>query len=123
MAHFAKLDENNIVVEVIVVNNAVLDPSNEEQSGIQFLTEWSGGHSNWKQTSYNGKIYKNYAAKGYSWDGIGFAAPQPFPSWTLNSDSYLWQPPMPIPTDDKHYTWDESTTSWIEVQTPTLPNP
>ncbi len=58
MAHFAKLDDNNIVLEVHVVNNEVLDSNNEEASGIEFLTEWSGGYSNWKQTSYNGNFRK-----------------------------------------------------------------
>lgn len=125
MAHFAKLDENNVVVEVHGVSNEALDPNNEEQSGIIFLIEWSDGYSNWKQTSCNtyanthskGKtpFRKNYAGIGYTWDGTGFAAPQPFPSWTLNADSYLWEPPVAMPTDGKLYQWDESTTSWIEV--------
>ncbi len=68
MAHFAKLDDNNIVLEVHVVANAALDSNNEEQSGIDFLTSWSGGYSHWKQTSYNGKFRKNYAGVGYIFD-------------------------------------------------------
>jgi hypothetical protein len=70
MAHFAKLDENNIVIEVNVVHNDVLDPNNEEASGIAFLTEWSGGHTNWKQTSYNSSFRKNYAGVGMIYDPI-----------------------------------------------------
>ena len=82
----------------------------------------------WIKTSYNtiGGVHtlggtplnKNYAGVGYSWDGIGFAAPQPYPSWTLNSDTYFWQAPTPMPTDGKRYTWDEETLSWIETETP-----
>lgn len=79
MAHFAKLDENNIVLEVNVVNNDELNASNEETSGIAFLTEWSGGYSNWKQTSYNGSIRKNYAGIGYTYDPVrdAFIPPNP----------------------------------------------
>jgi hypothetical protein len=68
MAHFAKLDDNNVVLEVNVVSNAALDSKNEESSGIEFLTEWSGGHSNWKQTSYNGTFRKRYAGVGMSYN-------------------------------------------------------
>ena len=60
-------------------------------------------------------LHKNYAGIGYTWDGTGFAAPQPYPSWTKDSDTYLWQAPTPMPTDDKFYRWDEDTTSWIEI--------
>lgn len=118
MANFVKLDENNIVLEVNVVSNDVLDASNEEASGIAFLTEWSGGYSNWKQTSYNAAINgfrKNYAGIGYHWDGTGFYPPQPYPSWSLNQDTYLWEAPTAMPEDGKVYTWDEPTTSWVEV--------
>ena len=113
MAHFAKLDENNIVLEVNVVNNNVLDMSNEEASGIAFLTEWSGGYSNWKQTSYNGTIRKNYAGIGYKYDATAdvFIAPQPYPSWTLD-ENFDWQAPTPMPNDEGIYTWNESTLSW-----------
>jgi hypothetical protein len=70
MAHFAKLDENNFVLEVNVVDNDALDPLDEEGSGIAFLTEWSGGYSNWKQTSYNRNIRKNYAGIGFTYDPV-----------------------------------------------------
>ena len=79
MAHFAKLDDNNIVIDVNVVNNAVLDSANEEASGIAFLTEWSGGYSNWKQTSYSEKFRYNFAGLGFTYDPIddAFIAPMP----------------------------------------------
>ena len=79
MAHFAKLDDNNIVLEVHCVNNVELDPTNEEESGIAFLTAWSGGYTNWVQTSYNGNIRYNYAGIGYTYDPIddAFIAPMP----------------------------------------------
>jgi hypothetical protein len=113
MAHFAKLDQNNIVLEVNVVNNAALDSSNEETSGIVFLTEWSGGYSNWKQTSYNSKIRGTYAGVGYSYnpDEDIFVTPQPYPSW-IRSGSF-WNAPTPMPTEGKWY-WDEPTLTWIE---------
>jgi hypothetical protein len=59
-------------------------------------------------------LNKNYAGIGYSWDGTGFSAPKPYPSWTLNTTSYLWEAPVAMPTDGKVYNWDEATTSWIE---------
>ena len=115
MAHFAKLDENNIVTEVHVVNNNVLNSANEETSGIEFLTVWSNGHVNWKQTSYNNRIRKQYASIGYSYDPIAdvFIAPQPYPSWSLN-DNFDWQAPTAKP--EGSYVWDELTLSWIEIE-------
>ena len=120
MAHFAKLDENNIVLEVNTVNNDVLNPSNEEESGIAFLTEWSGGYSNWKQTSYNKTFRKNYAGVGYIYDAErdAFIAPQPWASWTLNEATCQWDSPIPYPTDGKYYGWFEPNQEWIEVTSP-----
>ena len=117
MAHFAKLDENNIVLEVNVVSNDMLDSENEESSGVAFLTEWSGGHANWKQTSYNKSIRFNYAGIGNSYDAgrDAFIAPKPYPSWTLDESTCQWQAPTPMPTDGKDYTWTEETTSWVEI--------
>ena len=116
MAHFAKLDSNNTVVEVNVVNNAVLDPNNEEASGVEFLTSWSNGYTNWVQTSYNGTIRKQYAGIGYSYDADLdiFIAPQPYPSWILDVN-HDWQPPTPMPVDDKRYVWFEPNKVWIEL--------
>jgi hypothetical protein len=118
MAHFAKLDENNIVLEVHVVNNDALDVSNEETSGIVFLTEWSGGYSNWKQTSYNGTFRKHYAGIGFTYDPIrdAFIEPKPFDSWVINEITCTWEAPTPYPTNGKVYKWNESTLSWIEVE-------
>jgi len=117
MAHFAKLDENNVVLEVNVVSNNDLlqDGVESEAKGIQFLIDWSGGYTNWKQTSYNGKIRKNYAGVGYTYDPIrdAFIEPQPFPSWTLNESTCRWKAPVPYPTDGQRYNWDEATTSWV----------
>jgi hypothetical protein len=115
MAHFAKLDKNNLVIAVNVVDNAALDSNNEEASGIAFLTEWSGGYTNWKQTSYNHKFRKQYAGIGYTYDPVAdvFIAPQPYPSWSLD-ENYDWQPPTPRPEEGFWY-WDEATLSWIEA--------
>jgi hypothetical protein len=85
MAHFAKLNDNNEVLEVHVVNNDSLDLQNEEASGIAFLTEWSEGYTNWKQTSFNGNFRYNFAGVGYSYDPIddAFIAPIPCEHQTL----------------------------------------
>jgi hypothetical protein len=120
MAHFAKLDKDNVVIEVNVVNNIeLLTPDGHESEilGIAFLIRWSGGYSNWKQTSYNGKIRKNYAGIGYKYDSArdAFIPPKPFPSWTLNETTCLWDAPTPMPTDGQRYQWDEVTTNWALV--------
>lgn len=118
MAHFAQLDENSIVTQVIVVhNNDCLDVNGNESEtvGINFCTNLLGGV--WKQTSYNGKMRKNYAGMGYFYDASrnAFIPPKPYASWILNEDTCLWSAPVAMPTDDKKYQWDESTTSWIET--------
>ena len=79
MAHFARLDDNDIVVEVHVVANDALDPNKEEQSGIEFLTEWSGGETRWVQCSYNGSFRKNYPGAGWFYDRTrdAFISPKP----------------------------------------------
>jgi hypothetical protein len=111
MSHFAEIDENNIVLRVIVVhNNEMLDSTGVEQEalGQAFCTNLLGG--NWKQTSYNGNIRKNYAGVGFTYDPIRdvFIPPQPFPSWTLG-DTCQWNPPVPYPTDNMPYFWNEET--------------
>lgn len=115
MAHFAKLNDENQVIEVNVVNNSALDPANEEISGIAFLTEWSGGYTNWKQTSYNSNIRKQFAGIGYTYDAINdvFIAPQPYSSWSLNQN-FDWQPPTPMPTEGI-WIWNEDNLSWTEL--------
>ena len=117
MAHFAKLDSNNQVLEVHVVNNnELLDASGNENEamGVAFLTIWSGGYTNWRQTSYNGSFRKNYAGIGYTYDSNrdAFIPPKPYPSWILDEATCRWISPVPYPQDDKRYQWNESTISW-----------
>jgi hypothetical protein len=121
MAHFAKLDENNKVVEVIVINNAELIDENgqeSEQKGIDFLVSWSGGHTNWKQTSYNARFRKNYAGYEHVYDTQrdAFIPPKMYSSWLLNEETCQWEPPVPIPTDNKQYIWNEDIQNWEEVE-------
>jgi hypothetical protein len=120
MAHFAELDDNNIVTQVIVVNNNELIDNGEESEskGVNFLASLFG-HNRWKQTSYNGKIRKNYAGIGYSYnEGLdAFVAPQPFASWTLDTNSCRWKAPVDHPTDGKVYKWDEESQNWVELTT------
>ena len=119
MAHFAKLNNNNNVLEVHTLSNEILDVLNEEVSGIVFLTQWTGGHTNWKQTSYNGSFRKQYAGIGYTYDPIAdiFIAPQPYPSWSLDAN-HDWQPPTPRP-EEGSWSWNEETLSWDELELPT----
>jgi hypothetical protein len=119
MAHFAKLDTNNTVLSVNVVNNDVIKDNNgveQEQLGIDFLTQLYG-HSLWKQTSYNGSLRKNYAGVNYTYDTTrdAFIPPKPFNSWLLNEDTCNWYAPKTMPTDNKQYKWDEASLNWIEV--------
>jgi len=121
MAHFAQLDDNNVVIQVIVVDNSeILDSNGVEQEsiGITFCTNLFGADTIWKQTSYNGNIRKNYAGIGYTYD-VGrdaFIAPQPYPSWVLDEDTCQWEPPVPYPTDDNFYRWNEETISWDLIE-------
>ena len=115
MAHFAKLDENNIVIQVLVVNNDVLiktDGTESEHKGKVFLNGLFG-NATWVQTSYNGSIRKQYAGIGYTYDETNdvFIVPQPFNSWSLD-ENFDWQSPTPYPDDGQPYYWNEETTSW-----------
>lgn len=115
MAHFAELSANNEVLRVIVVhNNELLDEDGveQEQNGINFCQSLFGG--TWVQTSYNSNFRKQFAGIGYTYDSVNniFIAPQPFPSWALDSN-YDWQPPTPAPTEGLWY-WNEATQSWEE---------
>lgn len=112
MSHFAQV-KNGMVTQVIVA----------EQDFINTLPD----SNDWVQTSYNtlggqhpeGRpLRKNYAGIGFLYDGVGFHAPQPFSSWTLNQDTYLWESPVPYPDDGKLYVWDESSVTWTEVSNP-----
>ena len=159
MAHFAQIDSNNIVQQVVVVSDA------DAVSGQDFLNS-IGLSGTWIQTSYNtrgGKHYTkikiartstsmlssydvsgnfisagpvtntiyvtvmsadglsglryNYAGIGYTYDSVkdAFIAPQPYPSWTLNVASFIWEAPIAKPSDGKRYMWNENTTSWVTV--------
>jgi hypothetical protein len=119
MAHFAELDANNVVLRVIVVANKDTADANgveKEYIGAAFCERILGG--TWKQTSYNANIRKNYAGIGFTYqsDIDAFVAPQPYPSWVLNTTTAQWEAPVPYPTDGKIYLWDEATQSWVEVK-------
>ena len=118
MAHFAELDENNTVLQVIVVhNNELLDGETEsEAKGVEFCSTLFG-HTNWVQTSYNNSMRKQFAAAGYTYDSDSdvFVAPQPYPSWSLD-DNFDWQAPTPMPEDDNLYNWNEETQNWDLVE-------
>jgi hypothetical protein len=121
VAHFAKLDDNNVVLEVNVVNNSDcgdLPFPESEPVGITFLTQWSGGYSNWKQTSYNANFRKNYAGIGFVYDKVldAFIPPKTFPSWLFNTETCHWEAPIPYPTDGGMYRWDEATQSWDKLE-------
>jgi len=138
MAHFAKLDENNVVTQVIVVSNDdIKDPhtgQEDEIIGIAFCKKLLGG--NWKQTSYNNNMRVRYAGIGYSYNAEldAFVAPQPFASWTLDNATADWVSPLgaaPDLTDAEvearsYYRWDEdayqadNTTGWV-LETPEAP--
>jgi hypothetical protein len=115
MAHYAFLDENNIVTEVIV--------GIDETELIEGLDPeiWYGNFRGQicKRTSYNNNIRKNYAGVGYIYDATrdAFITPKPYNSWVLDEATCRWQAPTPMPSDGKNYIWDESTTSWVELTT------
>jgi len=121
MAHFAKLDENNNVIAVHVVNNDVItiDGNESEQAGIDFLTSLHG-HTLWKQTSYNSNFRKHYAGIGFTYNPNidAFIPPKPFPSWVLNQTTCHWEAPVSMPIDENYYGWDESSQQWIEITKP-----
>ena len=118
MAHFAQIDENNAVIQVIVAEQAVID------------TGLFGDPLTWIQTSYNthGGVHsqggtplrKNYAGIGYTYDAVrdAFIPPKPYPSWVLNEDTCLWESPIPVPEDEQLYRWNEETQSWDSVELP-----
>jgi len=129
MAHYAEIDSSNKVLRVLVVDNLV-------QNGADYLANTLGLGGVWVQTSYNthGGIHYgpdgqpdgeqqlgyNYAGIGYNYDPVAnaFYINQPFPSWSLNPTSYLWEAPIPYPTTGGAYYWDEQSQSWLPIQTP-----
>lgn len=109
MAHYAYLDETNTVVMVTVGKD-----ENELIDGLDTETYYAQGTPyTVKRTSYNGKIRKQYAGIGFTYDPIAdvFVAPQPFPSWTLD-ENHDWQPPIPYPNDGLMYVWNENDQDW-----------
>ena len=126
MAHFAEIDDNNIVTRVLVVGD------DQEHRGQEFLADDLGLGGTWLKTSYNtqGGVHaldgtpfrKNYAGIGYSYNETldAFIPPKPFASWLLNEDTCNWNAPVEMPIEEgKFFTWDEDTTSWVEVVLPT----
>ena len=108
MAHFAEVDENGVVKQVLVV------PDAQEHRGHEFLSDDLGLGGTWVQTSYNARIRKNYAGIGMTYDANrdAFIAPQPYASWILNEDTCHWKAPVPYPADGVMYIWNEETTDW-----------
>ena len=136
MAHFAQLDGNNVVTQVIVLSNDDTSDSNgaeTESIGVAFCQKLLGADTNWKQTSYNGNMRVRYAGIGYSYNAEldAFVPPQPFASWTLDNGTADWVSPLgaaPALTDEQteagsYYRWDEdayqadNTTGWV-LETP-----
>lgn len=114
MAHYAFLDENNVVTEVI--SGIDEDQLIEGKSPEVWYGEFRGKRC--LRTSYNGNIRKNYAGIGYKYDEEldAFIPPQPFPSWILDTETCQWACPVPQPEDDKFYVWNESELDWVEVE-------
>ena len=129
MAYFARLDDNDVVVDVHALNNIEMltaEGVESEDMGKAFFIRWSGGYSKWVQTSYNthggqhpeGRpLRKNYAGIGHTYDAArdAFIAPQPYPSWILNEDTCLWDAPVAKPDDGKRYYWDEATQAYCQA--------
>ena len=130
MAHFAQIGYDNQVLRVSVVrNDDILDENGNESEevGIQFLKSVHGHLTNWIQTSYNSNFRCRYAGIGMVYDNQHdvFLLPQPYPSWTLNTETYEWNPPVPEPelTEEQtdggsSYEWNEETQEW-ELKTAT----
>ena len=118
MAHFAEVVDG-VVQRVVAVSNDVttIDGVEDEQRGIDFLHGLLPESDTWVQTSANGNIRHRYAGVGYVYDATAdvFYPPEPFPSWSLDSD-YEWQPP--VARTDKGYVWDEDSVSWVQPASP-----
>lgn len=123
MAHFAKLNQNNIILQVDVVSNDVIDNlpfPDSEPLGVLFMQSIYGTDTIWKQTSYSGSFRIRYAGINYIFDPNldAFLYPKPYPSWVLNPQTYEWEAPVSYPTDGKKYVWDEATLSWVPAVLP-----
>jgi hypothetical protein len=114
MAHYAFLDTDNLVTEVIVgIDETELIEGKDPET---WYGEFRGQVC--KRTSYNGNTRKNYAGIGFTYDEgrDAFIPPKPYPSWLLNEDTCQWEAPIPYPDDNLIYEWDESVLNWVEVQ-------
>jgi hypothetical protein len=121
MAHFAQLNDDNIVIQVIVVSDNDIKDSygiENEERGKEYCNRLFGGK--WIQTSFNGKFRKRHAGIGYSYNKKldAFISPKPFESFILNENTCLWEAPKPRPKDKKYYFWDESKLDWKEMKSP-----
>jgi hypothetical protein len=121
MSHFARIDKDNIVQSVHVIDNENLlneQGKEEEDFGIAYLNKIHGVGFTWVQTSYNGNLRKNYAGIGFTYDSErdAFIPPQIYDSWTLNEDTCQWEAPISYPDDDKMYSWNEETQTWDDVE-------
>lgn len=107
MSHFAKI-ENGFVTQVIVAEQDFVDTLDGQWVQTSYNT-----HAN--QHPENRPLRNNYAGVGFTYDSVNdvFYAPQPYPSWTLNQSTWLWDAPTPLPQDDKEYKWDETTLTWV----------
>lgn len=131
MAHFAQLNEGNIVTQVVVVDNwRLIDDSGQEneQKGIEFLKSLFGQDTVWVQTSYNANFRYRMAAIDYMYDSDKdiFLPQQPYPSWQYDDTAKDWQPPVPYPQDGMDYIWDETNQQWLSLyvlKPPTTPTP
>ena len=119
MAHFAKLDENNIVTEIVVLNNEVIlkaDGTESEYKGKVFLNQLFG-NANWVQSSINCNFRKNHATIGsiYDEEKDAFIYPKPYDNWSLNEDTCQWEAPIPYPNDGEPYYWDIENNNWVKI--------
>lgn len=118
MAHFAELDQNDVVLRVVVISNEdiLLNGVEDEATGVAFCQSLFGPQTQWVQTSYNGSFRVRYAGAGYTFDRVdnAFIPPRPYPSWLLDKVVYDWTAPVPYPTDGALYVWDEATVSWVQ---------
>ena len=118
MAHFAELNDLNIVLRVLVIGNSCCIDKNGRESetvGAQYCHSLFGGR--WVQTSYNSRMRQKYAGIGDRYDAAldVFISPQPYASWSLD-DQYTWQPPVAYPSDNKAYVWNEQAQAWVLVR-------
>jgi hypothetical protein len=123
MAHFVELNEKNEVIYVVYMDNEIITDENGneiEELGIQHLHTHHGSHRRWIRTSYSGNFRGKYAGEGdiYREDLDIFIIPSPYSSWILNETTGKWEAPVPMPTDDNFYIWNEETESWDLTQIP-----